>query len=136
LTTNFYSNSTGATGPIQLSFPVNPGVNKSFVSNLQLGGGTGGSRIAIGLPSGAQIWATVIGLSTAPNSQISSLSVPSLTTNIWCCAGVVGPMLIQGVVISPVGVTGIAQVQIGNMASTGLTGSVQTGSWIQTYTST
>lgn len=129
--TGFAFNATGATGPANFSFPVSPGVNMQFEAAVNLTGGTGGSRIGLSAPSGAQVYAQVYGVSTGTNAINAQLSSPTFVPQVFC-VGVVGPVFMAGTVIAATGVTGTAQIVVGNMAATGPTGMVGTGSYFAT----
>jgi collagen type VII alpha len=134
LLTNFYFNATGATGPAGLSFPITG--NSAFLANLQVVGGTGGTRVGMGIPSGAQLYASVIGVSTGFNPQTAHLTSSALTSSLAPFhQGASAYMQVEGMVIAPQGVTGTVQIQMANMAATGLTGAIYTGSFMLVYNS-
>lgn len=134
LTTNFYASATGATGPSQLSFPIQ-GANVSFSANLNVVGGTGGVKLGASVPSGAVFYASIEGVSTGVNDQMMNQSTPTLTV-LPFCVGVTGPVLLNGLVLAPAGVTGVVQFLMGPMAATGPTGTIGTGSSLITWLST
>lgn len=135
LTTNFYSNTTGSTGPNQLSFPVSVG-NQAFEAQLNIGGGTGGMRLGVAVPSGAAIYSNYQGVSTGINDQAVNMLGPGLVVSPFGVAGATGPALISGLITSAAGVTGICQIQMGAMAATGPTGFIGTGSYLIVFPST
>lgn len=135
LTSNFFASSTGATGPAQLSAPIS-GANLSFQANVYLGGGTGGTKLGVSVPSGAIFFSSLEGNSTGVNDQMVCLTTPTIAQQPFCVGGITGTVLINGLVLAPAGVTGVMQILVAPMAATGMTGGVYTGTSITILSST
>src|ERR1019366_2766200 len=108
--TVFYSaGTTGPTGPVALSFPIVGGQNQIFNALLNLNttgtGPTGGYFIGVGVPSGANVFAQIVGVSTGTNTQIVGIQT-GVSAKAFNFTGATGPALIHGFVSSVAGVTG------------------------------
>jgi collagen type VII alpha len=138
----FISNVTGATGPSYLSFNINGGFNQAFNSMLQLQAGGSGVFVGMALPSGASIYGQAMGVSTGTFGYNATFSIPTFistgTISVPWNAGTTvstAALSMNGVVIAPSGVTGIAQIIMGSMVN-GQTGIIGTGSYIVAFPST
>ena len=132
----YFSGTTGPTGPAALSFPISGNNKWAFQGLININttgtGPTGGYFVGVGVPSGAGIFAQVMGVSTGTNSQIIGLMSPTLSSQAFNINGATGPMFINGIITSVGSVSGSAQLQLAMSAASGPTGSIGTGSYIET----
>lgn len=135
LTSNFFTNATGVTGPALLSAPIS-GANFSFQANLYVGGATAGVRLGASVPSGAIFASSIEGVSTGINDQMVSLITPTCASSQFCQNSATGAIIFNGLVLAPAGVTGTMQILIASMQTTGVTGGIYTGSSITILSST